>query len=169
MNNRPSDEAPLDFLLLHTLLNLCITSDVKESLDRLGFGRVHHRILFFVNVRPGQSVSALMDLMRVSHQNLRIPMQDLVRGGFIETASAEHDGRVKCLYLTKAGRKLIETLNTSQFKRIEAGFAKHSKRDVDAFLTVHLSLIDSADAVWAVQTRQNNSVLPVARKAKRSD
>src|SRR4051812_37209565 len=58
-----------------------------EEPDRLlsqrGFGRVHHRVLFFVARRPGLSVGELLAILDITKQSLHRPMQDLLRAALL--------------------------------------------------------------------------------------
>jgi hypothetical protein len=38
-------------------------SDPDQLLDKLGFGRAHHRVLHFVNRNPGMKVAELLDVL----------------------------------------------------------------------------------------------------------
>jgi len=98
-----------------------------EEPDRLlsqrGFGRVHHRVLFFVARRPGLSVGELLAILDITKQSLHRPMQDLLRATLLVAELDPKNRRVKRLSLTAAGRSYEDRLSGIQrdmFARIFA-------------------------------------------------
>jgi len=71
-------ELTLAIALMHFGFRKMI-EEPDRLLARRGFGRVHHRVLFFVARRPGLSVGELLAILDVSKQSLHRPMQDLLR------------------------------------------------------------------------------------------
>ena len=61
--------------LLHFFMNLALSADVVEPLNEAGLGRPHHRILIFAAYDPGITINELLAVMRVSRQNLRVPIK----------------------------------------------------------------------------------------------
>jgi len=138
----------VDCLTAHTLVNLCFSTDVREPMDAHGFGRVHHRILFFVTQRPGITVNQLMTVMRMSHQGLRGPMRQLIDEGYLISEVAQEDRRQKRTYTSAKGLDLIEHLSNAQFSRIERAFTAAGPQAVRAFFDVHRLLMDATDLQW---------------------
>ncbi len=91
-----------------------IIAHPDERLKKLGYSRVHHRILYFVGRNPGCSVNELLRIMRVSKQYLNRPLRQLVEDGYIESKQDLQDRRVKRLKLTRKGRRLEEKLTGEQ-------------------------------------------------------
>jgi DNA-binding MarR family transcriptional regulator len=98
-----------------------------EEPDRLlsqrGFGRVHHRVLFFVARRPKLSVGELLAILDITKQSLHRPMQDLLRAELLVAELDPKNRRVKRLSLTAAGRGYEDKLSGIQramFARIFA-------------------------------------------------
>lgn len=147
----------VDGLLAHTLLNLCFTNEVREPLEAQGFGRVHHRILFFVTQRPGITVNQLIAVMRVTHQNLRAPMRQLVEQGYLVSEPGTEDRRQRCTYASPKGLELIDRLSKTQFKRIQRAFAAAGPEDVKAFFRVHRLLLDAADLAWMEEAAESRA------------
>ena len=52
-------------------------------LARYGFGRAHHRVIYFVGRHPQMSVSDLLGILRITKQSLSRVLGQLVRQGFI--------------------------------------------------------------------------------------
>lgn len=149
-----AERSPLvDCLLVHTFVNLCLAADVREPLEANQLGRIHHRILFFVTHSPGMTVNQLLEVMRVSHQNLRVPMRQLIDRGYLTTRPCEIDRRQKRNFVSPKGLKLINRLSNAQFRRIEQAFAQAGPEAVAGFFKVHNCLLDRRDQEWIGQMR----------------
>ncbi len=85
-----------------------------EGLKKLGYSRVHHRILYFVGRNEGCSINDLLAIMGVTKQYLNRPLKKLVEDGFIEQQTDRIDKRVKRLYLTGKGATLESSLSGNQ-------------------------------------------------------
>lgn len=151
--SRPSAPRLVDCLTAHTLVNLCFAADVREPLEAQGFGRVHHRLLFFVTQRPGITVNQLIAVMRVSHQNLRGPMRQLIDQGYLLSEVGE-DRRQKRTYTSAKGLALIDRLSNAQFSRIQRAFTAAGPEAVKSFFHVHRLLMDTADVLWMEEATQ---------------
>ncbi|HSC78789.1 MAG TPA: MarR family transcriptional regulator [Chitinolyticbacter sp.] len=90
------------------------TTQPDALLSERGWGRVHHRVLYFVGREPGLSVNTLLARLGVSKQALHAPLRELQAAGLVEACVAEHDRRVKCLYLSEEGLGLERELSGSQ-------------------------------------------------------
>jgi DNA-binding MarR family transcriptional regulator len=106
-----------------------------EEPDRLlsqrGFGRVHHRVLFFVARRPRLSVGSLLAILDITKQSLHRPMQDLLRAGLLIAEPDPKNRRVKRLSLTAAGSSYEDQLSGIQremFARIFATRGSHAEK-----------------------------------------
>jgi len=91
-------------------------------LGRYGFGRVHHRILYFVGRNPGLSVGELIRVLGVTKQALNRPLRQLTDGGWIETSPAPHSRRMKLLRLSRKGIRLESQLSGDQRARFDRVF-----------------------------------------------
>lgn len=148
---------PAKGLLLHFFANLAIVADVEDQLSRLRFGRIHHRILFFAAHAPGITVSELLAALRVTHQNIRIAMKQLIDGGYLNVRIDVKDRRQKRLFVSVKGGRLVESLLKQQLQRVRAAFSAVDPAAVDAFIHVHELLIDPTDRImmnrmWEPQT-----------------
>lgn len=54
------------------------TSDPDQILADYGFGRAHHRVLHFVNRRPGLTVAELLDVLKITKQSLARVLKQLI-------------------------------------------------------------------------------------------
>ncbi|MDT8021944.1 helix-turn-helix domain-containing protein, partial [Brucella melitensis] len=41
------------------------TADPDLILEKIGFGRAHHRVLYFINRKPGMTVAELLEVLRI--------------------------------------------------------------------------------------------------------
>jgi DNA-binding MarR family transcriptional regulator len=138
-------------LLLHFFANLCLTSDVNPRLSELGFGRLHHRILFFATNAPGITVGELLGALRVTHQNVRAAMKRLIDDGYLLARIGQRDRRHKRLYASAKGKHLVESLSQRQLERIERAYRAAGPEAVKGFFLVHQYLVDPSDLDWIDQ------------------
>lgn len=113
------------------------TSDPDEILAGYGFGRAHHRVLHFVNRRPGLTVAELLDVLKITKQSLARVLKQLIDTGHIVQVQGPRDRRQRELYPTARGRALALALARPQSRRIhaaldEAGVA--GREPVERFL-----------------------------------
>jgi DNA-binding MarR family transcriptional regulator len=100
------------------------TGEPDAVLAKYGFGRAHHRVLHFVNRRPGLRVADLLDILKITKQSLARVLKQLVDEGFIVQQAGEADRRERLLFPTAKGSRLAETLAGLQVKRIAEALAK---------------------------------------------
>ena len=82
------------------------TSEPDAMLVRYGFGRAHHRVIYFVGRHPQMSVSELLDILQITKQSLSRVLGQLVRQGFIQQRTGKNDRRQRLLELTVRGVEL---------------------------------------------------------------
>ncbi len=114
---------PLDIMGLFFFAYRDFTGDADALLERQGFGRAHHRVLYFVNLRPGMPVADLLDILKITKQSLARVLRQLVDNGYIEQKTGEADRRQRLLHATAKGRELFDVLSATQTSRIEAAIA----------------------------------------------
>ena len=79
------------------------TTECDAILASYGFGRAHHRVVYFVGRNPDISVTALLEILRITKQSLSRVLGRLVREGFVTTRQDPADGRRRLLALTAKG------------------------------------------------------------------
>ena len=132
-----------------------LTRSVVELLDEHGFGRAHHRALYFIARQPDLPVSALLKILSITKQSLGRVLNDLAAKGLVETKSGEVDRRQKLLRLTEAGAafeaQLFEALRTG----LSAAYAAAGQESVTGFWRVLEGLIpeDERQMVMNLQGR----------------
>ena len=80
-------------------------SDPDQLLDKLGFGRAHHRVLHFVNRNPGMKVAELLDVLKITKQSLGRVLKQLIDEGYVVQKEGA-DRRQRLLYVSPAGEAL---------------------------------------------------------------
>src|ERR1700750_2709804 len=73
------------------------TAEPDAILARYGFGRAHHRVIYFVGRHPHMSVSELLGILRITKQSLARVLSQLVRQGFIVQQTGKSDRRQRLL------------------------------------------------------------------------
>jgi DNA-binding MarR family transcriptional regulator len=91
--------------------------DPDQLLDKLGFGRAHHRVLHFVNRNPGMKVAELLDVLRITKQSLGRVLKQLIDEGYVVQKEGA-DRRQRLLYVSPAGETLALKLAGLQTARI---------------------------------------------------
>jgi DNA-binding MarR family transcriptional regulator len=99
------------------------TGEADQALANLEFGRAHHRVLHFVNRRPGLRVADLLDILKITKQSLAPVLKELVDTGFIVARPGARDRRERQLTATEKGRALAVMLDELQAARIRAALA----------------------------------------------
>ena len=91
--------------------------DADRLLLRYNFGRAHHRVLHFVDRRPGLSVAELLDLLKITKQSLSRVLKDLLDQNYIEQRPGVSDRRQRLLFVSPAGHALALELAVLQSRR----------------------------------------------------
>lgn len=107
-----------------------------EMLARLGLGRTHHRILYFVRRDPGTTVGELLGVLGISKQAMHGPLKELQRQGLVTSARDERDARVRRLTVTTAGADLEGELSAAQMALLGEAFGTAGPDAETAWLTV---------------------------------
>jgi DNA-binding MarR family transcriptional regulator len=115
-----SEEEGIDFTIIELLFFAYrdFTSDPDQILARYGFGRAHHRVVHFVNRRPGLTVAELLDVLKITKQSLARVLKQLIDTGHIVQVQGPRDRRQRELYPTAKGRALSLALAAPQSRRI---------------------------------------------------
>ncbi|MCG7339167.1 MarR family winged helix-turn-helix transcriptional regulator [Staphylococcus sp. ACRSN] len=85
-----------------------------EIIESYGLNRQHHRFLFFIDKVPGITIKDLLKSMEISKQGSHAALKKLKDESYIIEKQMEHDKRVKALYATDKGTKLVRELNKAQ-------------------------------------------------------
>ncbi|HVW92011.1 MAG TPA: MarR family transcriptional regulator [Devosia sp.] len=115
---------PVDVMGLFFFAYRDFVGDADVILERQGFGRAHHRVLYFVNVKPGMPVADLLHILKITKQSLARVLRQLIDNGYIEQKTGDADRRQRLLYATEKGRRLFDVLSATQTSRINAAFER---------------------------------------------
>src|SRR5579885_65181 len=121
------------------------TAEPDAMLERYGFGRAHHRVIYFVGRHPQSSVSDLLAILKITKQSLSRVLGQLVRQGFIVQRPGSRDRRQRLLELTSKGVELERQLSENQRQRIAKAYREAGAQAVEGFRKVMLGII-SGDA-----------------------
>ncbi len=109
------------------------TADPDLILEKIGFGRAHHRVLYFINRKPGMTVAELLEVLRITKQSLSRVLKQLIDTGHVVQATGLHDRRHRKLYPTKSGRQLTLALALPQARALE-DCAPQDREVIERFL-----------------------------------
>ena len=119
------------------------TAEPDAMLARYGFGRAHHRVIYFVGRHPQMSVSDLLAILRITKQSLSRVLSQLVRQGFIRQSPGNRDRRRRLLELTEKGVELERQLSENQRQRIARAYREAGAPAVDGFRRVMFGIMSS--------------------------
>ena len=139
-------EAPMyDLIELLFFAYRDFVGDADRLLESYGFGRAHHRVLHFVNRRPGLTIAELLEILRITKQSLNRVLRELVDKNFIEARAGALDRRRRELYATAEGERLALRLAQAQTRRFSAALDRlgpSGRQSAAEFLT---AMIDPQD------------------------
>jgi len=88
-----------------------------QRLAKLGYSRIHHRILYFIGRNSHCSMNELLNILGVTKQYLNRPLRKLLNDGYIQQQTDTYDRRIKRLSLTQTGNQLEQVLTGDQRHR----------------------------------------------------
>lgn len=121
------------------------TAQPDRMLKDLGYGRAHHRVIFFVGRYPGMPVSELLSILAITKQSLSRVLGQLVEDGYIVQKPGREDRRQRLLELTERGRELERSLIQEQLQRIARAYRAAGAEAVEGFRTVLLGMVNEGD------------------------
>lgn len=117
-------EKPNEPLVLLHFAFRAVINEADAQLQARSFGRVHHRILFFIARSPGLRIADLLATLGVTKQALNRPLQQLVRASLVQKRVAPSNLREHRLSLTPSGSRLEKRLSGQQRRLFRAAFRK---------------------------------------------
>ena len=121
------------------------TAEADAILAEYGFGRAHHRVIYFVGRNPGMNVSELLDILKITKQSLSRVLGQLVREGYIVQRPGTADRRQRLLELAQKGAELERRLTEDQRALVARAYRAAGAESVDGFRRVLLGLVNEAD------------------------
>lgn len=121
------------------------TAEPDALLTDYGFGRAHHRVIYFVGRHAGITISELLSILQITKQSLSRVLGQLVEEGFIMQRPGDRDRRQRLLTLTEKGVELERLLTEKQRMRVAAAYREAGAEAVEGFRKVMLGMIDEPD------------------------
>jgi DNA-binding MarR family transcriptional regulator len=138
-------DMPLDVMGLFFFAYRDFVGDADALLEHQGFGRAHHRVLYFVNLKPGMPVADLLHILKITKQSLARVLRQLIDNGYIAQKTGDADRRQRLLYATDKGRQLFEVLSGTQTSRIDAALAALPPEARNHVLGFFVGMVDPVD------------------------
>ncbi len=129
-------------------------SDPDAILAKVGFGRAHHRVVYFVNREPGMTVATLLDTLKITKQSLARVLKELVDCGYIQQVAGPEDRRQRKLYPTKSGRAFALALAEPQSRRIARAFAAATPQSREAVKQFLIGMKDRGERETPAASKQ---------------
>ncbi len=133
------------------------TGEADALLSDFGFGRAHHRVVYFVGCHPGITVSELLQILKITKQSLSRVLGLLIEEGVVHQRTDNADRRRRRLFLTPKGAELERRLTECQSQRIASAYREAGAEAVEGFRTVLRGIINEED-----RERVNHSDPPPA-------
>ena len=149
---RAQDDMPLDVMGLFFFAYRDFVGDADALLERQGFGRAHHRVLYFVNLKPGMPVADLLDILKITKQSLARVLRQLIDNGYVEQKTGDSDRRQRLLYATPKGETLVQKLAGLQTTRITKALAEMGPQDAETVKRFLRAMIDRDDPDKVLET-----------------
>lgn len=169
-NEPPEAGQDIDFTLIELLFFAYrdFTSDPDKLLDEYGFGRAHHRVLHFVNRRPGLTVAELLDVLKITKQSLGRVLKQLVDSGLVQQVQGPQDRRQRQLFATERGRALALELAAPQSRRIDRAMAEAQPADRQAIARFLAAMVNKEARGQLDAKPKHGGSAPAAGKARRT-
>ena len=117
------------------------TSGPDKILEKLNFGRAHHRVIYFVGKKNHITIKELLGVLQITKQSLSRVLNQLVNEKFI-LVSTGTDKRTKKLSLTEKGKKLENELSTIQIKKIREVINRFDVENINGFKQILYEMIE---------------------------
>ena len=118
------------------------TAGPDKILEKLNFGRAHHRIIYFVGKKNNITIKELLGVLQITKQSLSRVLNQLVKEDFV-IVSIGVDKRTKKLSLTEKGQQLEKKLSTIQINKIKKVINNFSENHINSFKKILFEMIES--------------------------
>ena len=112
-----------------------------EILNKINYGRAHHRVIYFVGKQKNITIKDLLGILKITKQSLSRVLNQLVKEKYILVSTGE-DKRTKKLSLTQKGLNLEEKLSKIQINKIKSIINDAKESDINGFKKILYSMID---------------------------
>ena len=117
------------------------TAGPDKILEKINFGRAHHRVIYFVGKQKKITIKELLSILQITKQSLSRVLNKLVKEKFI-LVSTGIDRRTKNLSLTKKGEDLEKKLSTIQINKIRNVLKQFNEKDINGFKKILYTMIE---------------------------
>ena len=117
------------------------TAGPDKILEKIKFGRAHHRIIYFVGKKNNITIKDLLAILQITKQSLSRVLNQLVSEGYVNVTIG-YDKRTKNLSLTQKGIDLEDKLSTIQINKIKKIISKSEENDINGFKRILYDMID---------------------------
>ena len=117
------------------------TTGPDQILEKINFGRAHHRVIYFVGKQKNLTIKELLSILQITKQSLSRVLNQLVEEKYILVTTGK-DKRTKNLKLTKKGEELEIKLTTIQIEKIKKVLSTYTEKDINGFKKVLFSMIE---------------------------
>ena len=132
----------LTLVELQFFVQAALVRDGDGVLAKMGYGRAHHRALYFVARQPGITSKDLTDNLGISNQALAKVLGELINDGLIIQRSDSVDRRIKRSEATTAGIQLLRKVFRLQNERIQRAVAKVSLADLKGHVRLYAQMLE---------------------------
>ena len=122
------------------------TSGPDKVLEKINFGRAHHRIVYFVGKKQKITIKDLLSILKITKQSLSRVLNQLVKEKYIIVSTGE-DKRTKNLCLTKKGQELENTLSTIQISKIRSIIKNANESQINNFKVILYKMIEDENKI----------------------
>ena len=117
------------------------TNGPDKILEKLNFGRAHHRAIYFVGKQKNLTIKELLNILQITKQSLSRVLSHLIKEKYI-IVSIGLDKRTKNLSLTKKGQELENKLSNIQIKKIRDIIKNFKEIDINGFKKILYKMIE---------------------------
>tara|TARA_Y100001970_G_C13759014_1_gene614805 strand:+ start:144 stop:629 length:486 start_codon:yes stop_codon:yes gene_type:complete len=122
------------------------TSGPDKVLEKIKFGRAHHRIVYFVGKKQKITIKDLLSILKITKQSLSRVLNQLVKEKYIIVSTGE-DKRTKNLCLTKKGQELENKLSTIQISKIRSIIKNANESQINNFKIILYKMIEDENKI----------------------
>ena len=122
------------------------TAGPDQILEKIYFGRAHHRVIYFVGKKKNLTIKELLSILQITKQSLSRVLNQLVKEKYVMVSTGT-DKRTKILSLTKKGIDLENTLSNIQINRIRNVIKKFDENNVNGFKKVLYAMIEEKNKI----------------------
>ena len=118
-----------------------LTTETDKVLDNIKFGKIHHKIIYFVGRQKNIKIKELLKILQISKQSFSRVLNQLVKHEYL-MVSRGYDKRSKNLSLTTKGSTLENNLSLLQINKIRNILRNADENDINSFKKILYAMID---------------------------